>query len=88
MVEFGTQSSQTRLDVPKAVAISQLSESHAQKLIETREALDFVIAPIAVDTFSEFVERKKVQQLGEDGASMVHRPLPPVECNGSSVPWI
>jgi hypothetical protein len=52
---------QTRYDVPQAFAIAELSVSHAEKLIETRKAPDFVIAVISKNALVELVSRQMLK---------------------------
>jgi hypothetical protein len=66
------------LDIAEAFPVGQLGKSQAKKLIETEEALDFVIATVTSHAFSEFVHRQKGHDLSEDGRLGVHRALPGV----------
>ena len=72
MVEFVFLGAKTGLDVPKAFAIGQLSEGHAQILVETKELLDFEVAFVSADTLVEDVERKMLHDLRENEFSGVH----------------
>lgn len=85
MVEFGFHRAQTSFDIAEAFPISQLSESHAEELVQARKFLNLVIAMITIHALSKFVQRNKIQNLGEYSSSDVHRPLPPCYCNGQSV---
>jgi hypothetical protein len=49
-----------------------LSEGHAEKLIETRKAPDFVIAMIAKNVLVELVSRQMLKQLSEDRFPRIH----------------
>jgi hypothetical protein len=60
MIKLGLHGPQACLDVAKTLPISQLSEGHAKELIETRKTLNPVLPSISVNTFVEFVFRKKV----------------------------
>jgi hypothetical protein len=53
-----------------------LCERHAQKLIPTRERLEFVVAVVAVDASTKIVRGKKVHQLRENRFAGIHA-LPP-----------
>ena len=44
VIELGGLRSQARLDIAQALPVGQLRKGHAQILIETREALDLVLA--------------------------------------------
>lgn len=85
VIEFGLESAQAGFDIAQAVAERELGESHGEKLIEARKGLHFVVTLISVDARAEFVHRKKIHDLGEDDASLVHWPIPPV-WNGQRVP--
>jgi hypothetical protein len=67
---------QAGLDVAQALAVGQLSESHAEELIETREASDSMIAVILSDTLPELVQGQEVHQLRENGFAKIHQPSP------------
>jgi len=74
VVELSPDGPQAGFDVPQAFAKSQLREGHAEELVETGEFLDLVLPAVSVDAFSEFVNRKELDQLREDGSAGVHRP--------------
>jgi hypothetical protein len=63
---------EARYDVSQAFAKGQLSEGHAEELIEAREASDFVIAVISKNTVIEFESRQVLKQLSEDRFSRIH----------------
>ena len=64
------------LDVPQAFPIGQLGKGHAEILIPTREALDFVVAVVSLDTLAKIVYGQEVHQLREDCTTNVHQPSP------------
>ena len=72
LVKFALHGTQTRFDIPQALAIGHLSECHGEKLIETRKAFDFVIALVAPDAFAEFVEGQKIHHLRKDRSAGIH----------------
>jgi hypothetical protein len=77
MIKLLVLGSKTGLDIPKALAVGQLSEGHDSKLIETCEAFDAEVALILLDTLMEVPQRHEVHDLGEDERSCVHRnPFP------------
>jgi hypothetical protein len=76
MIELGLLRAQTSFDVAQALAISQLRESHAKKLVPTREALQFEVALIAFDAAVKRFGRKKVHQLCKDRFARIHSPSP------------
>ena len=74
VIELGLHGPQTGFDIPQAFAIGQLSESHAQKLVEAGESSDSVVAGIPPHAAVEFVSGQEVHELSEDDLSSVHRP--------------
>lgn len=66
---------QAGLNVAEALPKSQLSEGHAEELIETGEAFDLVVATVSLDAFSELIKRQEIHNLGEDGRRCIHRSL-------------
>jgi hypothetical protein len=76
---------QTGLDVAKAFPESQLSEGHTQKLIETGEAFDLVIAPVSVDAFPEFVKGQEIHELGENRCGSIHQSLLPGQRSDNNI---
>ena len=57
---------QAGLNVAEALPKSQMSEGHAEELIETGEAFDLVIAAVSLDAFSELIKRQELHNLVED----------------------
>ena len=72
MIEFLPVGVEARYDVSQAFAKGQLSEGHAEELIETREASDFAIAVISKNIVIEFESRQMLKQLSEDRFSRIH----------------
>lgn len=66
---------QTGLDIAEALPKSQLSEGHAEELVETGEAFDLVVAMVSLDAFSELMKRQEIHNLGKDGRRCIHRSL-------------
>ena len=90
VVKFLVKSVETDFDVPQALAIGQLSEGHAEKLIEAGEAANPPIAVIASDATVELAFGKGVDQLRKDVAIVVHEPSPDAlrrVGNGSKLVW-
>ena len=75
VIEFRRHRSQADLNIAKTLAVSQLSEGHGEKLVPARETFDLMAAAIAGDTATELMDRKKIDELSEDGFTDVHRPL-------------
>ena len=73
MIELGTLRAQAYFNVPKTLPKGQLSEGHAQELIQTREGLHFERAPIAGDAMAKGGQRKMLHQLRKHQLASVHR---------------
>jgi hypothetical protein len=69
-------SSQTGFDVAETVAIGELSESQAEKLIPARKTFDVTMAVVAIDAELKLAGRYELHELSENGLARVHR-LPP-----------
>jgi len=76
VIQLGGPSAQTRFNIPKTLAISQLSKSHGQELIPTRKPLDFVITAIALDAPAKLIPRSKIHQLSKNRLTNIHRNPP------------
>ncbi len=73
VIEFGSQSAQTGFDVAQTLAPGQLGKSHDDELFVAGQLADPEVAAIALNTLVEFVFGQAVQQLGENGATFVHK---------------
>ena len=73
MIELGTLRAETYFDVSKALPKGQLSEGHAQELIQAREGLHFERASIAGDATTKGGQRKMLHQLRKHQLASVHR---------------
>jgi hypothetical protein len=82
VVELGSLDSQTGLDVAQTLAIRELRESQAEKLVERRKALALVVAVIALDTATKLGQGNQVHELREDRSSGIHPLFPWVAWNG------
>jgi hypothetical protein len=90
VVEFFLKGVETSFDVSKALAIGQLSEGHAEKLIEAREVASPSVATIAGNATVELVSWKRIDQLREDVSIAEHEPSPDAYRrvgNGSRLLW-
>jgi len=77
MIKLPALGSKTGLDIPKTLAVGQLSECHDAKLIEARKAFYAEIALILRYASLEVFQRHKVHDLSENEWACVHRnPLP------------
>ncbi len=72
VVELGGLAAQTRFDVAQTLAIGQLRERHAQKLIETSEVFDLVLSVVASDTSAESGQRQVQHHLRKNKFARVH----------------
>jgi hypothetical protein len=72
VVELAAHRPQASLDIAQALAVSQLSESHRQKLVPTRETLLLVIATVAQHAFQELIPWKMIDELGENSLAKIH----------------
>jgi hypothetical protein len=73
---------QTSFDIAKALAISELRETHCQKLVPTRETLLLVVAAIPRHTLLEVVSRKMLHELRKNLAE-IHPSLSAIDAAGS-----
>jgi hypothetical protein len=69
VIKLGLHGSQTYLDIAKTLLISQLSESHAKELIQTRKGSNPVFALIPTNTFVEFDFWEKAHYLRKNDSS-------------------
>ena len=89
VVKFLSEGVEASFDVSQALAIGQLSEGHAEKLIEAREFASPPIAVIASDATVELVSWDGVDQLREDVSIVEHERSPDAlrrVGNGSRLP--
>src|SRR4030088_2958297 len=73
MIELGALRAQAYFDVSKALPKGQLSEGHAQELIQAREGLHFERASIAGDATAEGSQREDAASAAQTPACLVHR---------------
>jgi hypothetical protein len=66
VIKLAAHRPQTCFDIAKALAISELGETHCQKLIPTRETLLPVVAAITRYTLLELVPWKMLHELREN----------------------
>ena len=72
VIKLGRLRRQADLDVAKALAIGQLSESHDAKLLGTSQRLRISIAAVAMNQTSKGRPWKEFHDLGEQGFAGVH----------------
>ena len=67
--------SQVDFDVAQRLAVSKLRKRHGEKLIQTREVLDLVLAPVRGDTAPERGQRQVCHDLRKNELALMHRDL-------------
>jgi hypothetical protein len=87
MVKLCVHGPQAALYVTQAFPVGQLSESHTQELIKACKRADAVVAFIPLDTPPELSLRQKVDDLGENGLSLVHEASPFARVNPVRKPY-
>lgn len=65
MIEFAALGTKAGLDVPQALAVRQLSESHNTELVHTAEVLDAEVALVPRHATLKGFQRHEVHDLGE-----------------------
>ena len=73
VIEFWTEGGQTGFDVAETFTPGQLRKSEHEEVFVSRKFADEMIAVVTSDTLVEFVFGEEVQELGEDGATFVHK---------------
>jgi hypothetical protein len=73
VIEFGAEGCQTGFDVAQAFAPRQLGEGRHEKLFVSGEFADTEVAVVTGDTLVELIFGQMVEELGEDGATFVHK---------------
>ena len=76
VIEFGLDGIQTGFDIAQAVSIGELSERHAEELIEAGELPDTIIALVPTDAAIEIALGQGVHELREEILPGVHRQAP------------
>ncbi len=75
-IELLLKSSQAALDIPQALAESQLRKGHAQELVQTVEGADSMVALVAVHALAGLFERQETHDLSENHCTSVHAGAP------------
>lgn len=73
VIEFRAEGRQTGLDVAQTFAPGQLGEGQHEELFVGGQLADAEVAVVTGDTLVELVLGEEVQELGEDGATFVHK---------------
>ena len=73
VIEFWAERGQTGFDVAEAFAPGELGESEHEEVFVGGEFADEEVAVVTGNTLVELVFGKEIQELGEDGASFVHK---------------
>ena len=73
VVKFGAERRQAGFDVAQTFAPSQLGKRQHEELFISGEFADAAVAVVTGDTLVELVFGEAVEELGEDGATFVHK---------------
>ncbi len=73
VVEFWAEGRQAGFDVAQTFAPSQLGKRQHEELFISGEFADAAVAVVAGDTLVELVFGEEVEELGEDGATFIHK---------------
>jgi len=73
VVEFGAEGHQAGFDVAQTFAPGQLGKRQHEELFISGELADAAVAVVTGDTLVELVFGEEVEELGEDGATFVHK---------------
>ena len=73
VIELRAEGRQTGFDVAQTFAPRQLGERQHKELFVSGQLADAEVAVITGDTLVEFVFGQEVEELGEDGATFVHK---------------
>lgn len=73
VIKFRTEGGQTGLDVAQTFTPSELGKRQHEELFVSGEFADAEVAVVTGDTLVELVFWQEVEELGEDGATFVHK---------------
>src|SRR5208283_2204187 len=73
VIEFRAEGCQTGFDVAQTFTPGQLRERQYEELFVGGEFADAAVAVVTGDTLVELVFGEEVEELGEDGATFVHK---------------
>src|SRR5664279_271967 len=73
VIEFRAEGRQTGFDVAQTFAPGQLGKRQHKELFISGESADTAVAVVTGDTLVELVFGEEVEELGEDGATFVHK---------------
>jgi len=73
VIELRAERRQAGFDVAQTFAPRQLGEGQHEELFVSGQLADAVVAVVTGDTLVEFVFGQEVEELGEDGATFVHK---------------
>ena len=73
VIKLRTEGRQTGLDVTQTFAPSQLGKRQDEELFVSGECANAAVAVVTGDTLVELVFGEEVEELGEDGATFVHK---------------
>jgi hypothetical protein len=72
-LQLGSEGREAGFDVAQTFAPGQLGERQHEKLFVGGEFADAPVAVVTGDTFVELVFGEEVEELGQDGATFVHK---------------
>ena len=72
-IEFRSEGRQTGFDVAQTFAPGQLGKRQHEERFVGGQLADAEVAVVTGDTLVEFVLGQEVEELGEDGATFVHK---------------
>jgi hypothetical protein len=75
VVELPPMRGQADFDIAETFTASQLGERHCQELLPTGQMSDTPVAVVAMDESIEIIMRNELEELSENGLSLVHRPF-------------
>ena len=73
VIELGAEGRQTGFDVAQTFTPCELGERQHEELFISGEFADAAVAVVTGDTLVELVFGEEVEELGEDGATFVHK---------------
>jgi hypothetical protein len=75
VVQLRAQRTEACFYIAQALPVSELSEGHGRILVPAREVSQAGVAIVTRDAATKLSIRQEGDQLGEDGAALVHEPL-------------
>ena len=63
VIKLGLLCPQASLNITQTLAIGELREGHAEKLLPAREVFDVTVAVVSIDTELKFILRDEIHEL-------------------------